>query len=160
MGDIWEVFAVVALFLTLVSLIFTWIFLWRQLSQMRTQMQAQMYADIIDKDRELAKYFIEHPDIVKIIYGQGGLLYGNDNSEARDIWATILAADFYENLFIQNSFNAIPSKLFPHWRSDIADGWVQSAAYRSGQWKRIKHLYYKEFVEACEGKNITANKLL
>lgn len=144
--------------ITLLSLLSTWYFFWRQNRRMQTQMQAQMYADLIDKDRELAKYFIEHPDIAKIIYGQGNVLYGNDDSDARAIWSTILAADWYENLFIQHYFKAIASELMPHWRSDIANGWVQSAAYRSDHWNKLKGLYWREFVEACEGKTITAAK--
>ena len=144
--------------LTFLALLTAWYVFWKQDQRIKTQMQAQIYADVIDKDRELAKYFIENPDIAKMTYGEGNPLYGKDNSDARQIWSTILAADFYENLFIQFYFDAIPRELMPHWKTNIAKGWVQSAAYRSGHWKELKDLYWDEFVKACEGENITPPK--
>lgn len=113
-------------------------------------MQAQMYADVIDKDRELAMYFIEHPEIAETIYGKESLLFGKDSAESKEIWATILAADFYENLFIQAHFNAIPKGLWSHWQEDIVAGWVKSEAYRSEHWANLKKLYWKEFVAQCD----------
>lgn len=135
---------------TAVVLIITLLYIRRQLIQMRVQMQAQMYADLIDKDRELAKYFIEHPDITETIYGEGNPLYGKDATESKQIWATILAADWYENLFVQYNFKAIPKELMPHWQVDIAKGWVQSKAYRSEHWGNVKGMYWEKFSDLCD----------
>lgn len=133
-----------------IALIGTLGFLAVQISQIRTQMRSQMYADLIDKDRELAKYFIERPEIAGMIYGKGHLLYGNNDTDAKEIWATILAADFYENIFVQKNFNTIPKELWPHWQKDVAKGWVLSQAYHSCHWPKLQALYWSKFVKQCE----------
>ncbi len=157
MLEFWEGLAVFSGFLTLLALGFTWVVLVKQnrqmtnqLKLMKTQMQAQMHADLIDKERELAKYFIEHPDITKTIYGEGNPLYGKDATESKEIWSTILVADWYENLFVQYEFKAIPEELMPHWEVYIANGWVLSKAYRGKHWHNIKDYYWSKFVKKCE----------
>ena len=136
--------ALLGIFVTLILLLV-------QMRKIKTQMRSAMYADLIDKDRELAKYLIEHPEVAGTIYGKGHPLYGNDDSDAREIWATVLAADFYENVFVQKYFKTIPKKLWPHWKVDAVEMWATSRAYRSSPlWAALERLYWPEFLQECQ----------